>query len=409
MTTDAQRNYLHLFKNKNVLLLQGPVGPFFWRFSREISDLGACVYKINFNAGDEFFYRKGTRFSGNISKLYEFLLDFIKTHEIDSVVMFGDCRPIHIEAKKVANDVGADVYVFEEGYLRPNHITLEPQGINGHSSLSKDSRDYLFSHLDQDIQPPAVVAIGKTFWYAAAWAILYYVAASIGRHYYPHYQHHRPLSITEAWPWVRGTARKWWFKFKERGLQKKLTTKWSNRYFLVPLQVYNDFQILQHSPYQSIETFIEEVIRSFATHAPQETLLVLKQHPFDRGYQEYSQLIARLAKELNVVERVVYIHDQYLPALITHAQGVIVVNSTVGLSAVSELRPVKVCGEAIYDLPYLTVQAPLDAFWHLAPSATPDATHVHQYMFYLTKHTQHNGSFYRRIPNSGQHCGVIWD
>ena len=127
---------LHAFKNKRVLLLQGPVGPFFNRFAQDLQLLNSTIHKINFNGGDEFFYPQGIRFVGKDTELKEFLISFIQTHKIDVMVMFGDCRAIHVEAKKAAQHENTEVFVFEEGYLRPNHITLESQGVNGHSPLS---------------------------------------------------------------------------------------------------------------------------------------------------------------------------------------------------------------------------------------------------------------------------------
>ena len=399
---------LHAFKNKRVLLLQGPVGPFFNRFAQDLQLLNSTIHKINFNGGDEFFYPQGIRFVGKDAELKEFLISYIQTHQIDVMVMFGGCRAIHVEAKKAAQHENTEVFVFEEGYLRPNHITLESQGVNGHSPLSKDARDYLLSHLTQDITKPAIIEVGKTFWHATLWAILYYITASIWQSRYPNYIHHRPLTVKEAIPWLRGTIRKWSFKFKERGIETKLSQQLRNQYFLVPLQVHNDFQVTAHSDFHSIEHFIQTVLASFAKCAPPNTKLVLKQHPFDRGYKEYSQYISDLGKALDIQDRVIYIHDQYLPLLIEHARGVIVINSTVGLSAVSQLRPVKVCGEAIYNISYLTAQVSLDEFWGQAQQLQPNEAHVHQYIHYLSKHTQHNGSFYRKIKNCQHSTGVLW-
>lgn len=399
---------LRPFKNKRILLLQGPLGPFFRRFAEDLSRLNTQVIKVNFNAGDELFYPEGINFTAPLSEWPAFLRDLLHNHQIDLIALFGDCREIHMQAKAVAEDVGVDIYAFEEGYLRPNHITLEHKGVNGYSRLGRLAQMYLQHHQDEETPAPPVVEVGKTYWYAVAWAILYYLAAAIGRYRFPHYQHHRPLTILEAWPWVRGTWRKHWFKHQERGIFERLTGELAQRYFLVPLQVHNDFQISHHSPYQQIEEFIEEVIRSFAQHAPADTFLVLKQHPFDRGYKDYQPLISRLCAELGIQEQVYYIHDQYLPALLLNARGVVVINSTVGLSAVEELRPVKVCGEAVYNIPQLTLQIPLDEFWLAAQDFEANPNDVNQYLTYLCHQTQHNGSFYRRIKGYRHSTGVLW-
>lgn len=48
------------FAGKRVLLLQGPVGPFFARLTAELRPVNATVYKVNFNAGDWLFTLVGS-------------------------------------------------------------------------------------------------------------------------------------------------------------------------------------------------------------------------------------------------------------------------------------------------------------------------------------------------------------
>lgn len=399
---------LSIFRNKRALFLQGPVGPFFKRFAVDLTKNGCTVFKINFNAGDAFFFPQGDSFKASISELQSHLSAYIKVNQIDVLVLFGDSRPIHLEAKKIAAQLSKDVYVFEEGYMRPNHITFEHMGVNGFSQLPKDIQSYLKSHTDQDIQSLPVINVGKTFWYAAFYAIMYYVFAHTKCWQFPHYKHHRPLDLSEGWPWIVSTWRKQKYRFLERGIEKKLTTELSNNYYLVPLQVHHDSQISQHSRYESIEEFIVEVMQSFAKYAPKHTYLAIKQHPFDRGYKEYDTLIKQHNKELGIHDRVFYIHDQYLPHLLKNALGVVVINSTVGLSALDYLRPVKVCGNAIYNIEHITVQESLDQFWEISKTYQPNPIYYHQYINYLTLHTQHNGSFYRRINGIKNTTGVFW-
>jgi capsular polysaccharide export protein len=85
-----------------------------------------------------------------------------------------------------------------------------------------------------------------------------------------------------------------------------------------------------------------------------------------------------------------------------------VVNSTAGLSAVGEGVPVKVCGEAIYDIQGLTFQGALDAFWPHAHLARPNPKLYRAFRAYLISHTQHQGSFYKRLEGVSYHSGVMW-
>ena len=177
----------------------------------------------------------------------------------------------------------------------------------------------------------------------------------------------------------------------------------------MPLQVFNDAQIRVHAPFAGVEDFIETTVRSFAARAPDDTLLVFKHHPMDRGYRDYSRLIRKLAHELQLGHRLQYIHDQHLPTLLDHARGVVVVNSTVGLSALFHAAPTKVCGRALYDMPGLTYQGSLDDFWSEAPRHKPDPALYRRFRSHLVAATQLNGSFYRPLPGLESASGVVWD
>ena len=97
---------------RNVLMLQGPVGPFFSRFSRDLETRGFNVFKINFNGGDGFFYRRKRTISytGKL-KDWEFYLErLIRNREIGRIYLFGDCRSYHRIARDVAERLGVRVF-----------------------------------------------------------------------------------------------------------------------------------------------------------------------------------------------------------------------------------------------------------------------------------------------------------
>lgn len=397
---------IQAFQGNNVLLLQGPMGPFFRRLARDLEWVGAKVCKVNFNGGDWLFYPADSiAFRGRMEEWENFLDQLLTERGIDTVLLFGDCRPIHKVAHRLATSRGIDVGVFEEGYFRPNHITFERFGVNALSRLPRTPIFYLNS---KQKHPRPVQPVGKCFWYGVLWAILYYVASALLRPLFHHYRHHRPLTLGEMFPWLRSVWRKWAYRVREHGVQEKLTDSLSGRYFLVPLQVSNDAQICEHSRFETVDEFIRITIESFAQHAPENTHLVIKHHPMDRGYHDYRRVIAGLTKSWKLHGRVHYIHDQHLPTLLRHALGVVVVNSTVGLSALHHRVPVKVCGSAIYDMQGLTCQAPLSAFWRIAPLSRPSQKLYLHFRAYLEEHTQLNGNFYKRLPLPGSHAGMIW-
>lgn len=398
---------LSAYRNKRVLLLQGPVGPFFRRLAADLRAAGAQVCKVNLNGGDWLFYPRGAMaFRGAIEQWPAFLNEIIDTHAIDTVFLFGDCRAYHRIAHKIAKDRQLDVGVFEEGYIRPDHITLERDGVNGNSTLPSRPDFYLDKAPSGEVQ---VEPVGNTFWFAALWACLYYLAAQIMWPVFFRYRHHRSLSILETGPWLRSIWRKAFYRIRERGMQARLTGALSGRFFLVPLQVHNDAQIHSHSRFASVEEFIRHVAASFALHAPAGTVLVVKHHPMDRGYNDYGGLLRRLGRELALSERLFYVHDLHLPSLLQHARGTVLINSTVGLSALFHGSPVKVCGDAIYAIAGLVYQKELDRFWSDAEKTSVDFTLLSRFRSYLIEHTQLNGSFYRRLPVPGSHAGIRWE
>lgn len=396
---------LEAYAGKRVLLLQGPVGPFFARFAADLRAAGAEVFKVNFNAGDWFYYPRGAvNYRGRMEEWPAWLEQRLRTLGIDVVFLFGDCRPIHRAAHAVVTRLGLELGVFEEGYVRPDHVTLERSGVNGYSRMPRSPEAYRNS-------PPAApkrLPVGNAYWAMVRCGFWYYTVGWLGSPYFPHYVHHRPLTALEAVPWIRSAWRKHWYRWKERGLQERLITALSHRYFLAPLQVFNDAQVTVHAELGDVEQFIDTTIASFARNAPAETVLVFKHHPMDRGYRDYTALIRDCSRRAQVAQRVLYIHDQHLPTLLEHARGVVLVNSTVGMSALHHGAPTIVRGRAIYDMPGLTFRGSLDEFWVAAPGCKPERRLFERFRNRLIAETQLNGSFYKRIGAAGTHSGLVY-
>lgn len=384
---------LETLAGRRVLLLQGPVGPFFAKLANTLHARGQAVFKINFHAGDVLFHtRRSTLFRAPMDQWPDFLATFIRGNDIDAIVLYGDCRPIHQAAIVVARRLGCFVGVFEEGYIRPSYITFEEGGVNANSTIPCDPEFY--RALPAPGELPKLKPLNG-FWHLMAYGALYFAAGAVGRRLTPHYQHHRPLSLSEGLPWARSIWRKWCAAPHDRACQKMLTQAGAPNFFLVPLQVFNDYQVRAHSDYETVEDFIVETLRSFARRAPKKSHLLFKHHPMDRGYVDYRALIQAHAEKLDISDRVHYGHDFHLPTLLERAQGVIVINSTVGLSALHHGAPTKVCGTALYDMKGLAFQGTLDAFWREAKGARPDPALLVRYQHYLIERTQSPGNFYR--------------
>ncbi|MEW5838784.1 MAG: capsular biosynthesis protein [Pseudomonadota bacterium] len=386
-----------LRSHKRILLLQGPVGGFFSALHDALRASGSEVFKINFNGGDEFFYRRSpqTRYTGSLEDWPAWLERFIRQHGIEAFALLGEWRAYHRAAWHVAERMGVRVYVFEEGYLRPNYITLEPHGVNGSSLVPREASYYRELPLRAKAEPRHV---DHRFLRVAIYAMLYYLACFFARGHYPFYIHHRPLNpLTEGWAWLRSGYRKLLYKWTERRHRDVgYFLSIHKKYFLVPLQVHIDSQVKYQSRFESVGDFIVEIVESFARHAPVDNRLVIKHHPMDRGYTDYARLVKSLAEKWALGDRLIYVHDTHLPSLLKHARGVVTINSTVGLSAFYHQTPVKLLGKAVYDVPGLVYAGCLEHFWQNPGEVDEDL--FLRFKRELINTTQLNAGFY--VPSS---------
>ncbi|EAI3824016.1 capsule biosynthesis protein [Campylobacter coli] len=378
------------FSGKTVLLLQGPVGTFFHHLAIKMKKNKTKVFKLNFNGGDFLFYPSGKRCKCDKKDLENFYESFFKEKKIDAIVMYNDCRLIHAKAIKVARGLGIGIWIFEEGYLRPYCITFEKDGVNANSSLPRDKNFYFSWNISIK---ESIKEIPGGFKFMAFSAFLYWLFSFLLAPFFNNKLHHRTLFPFEFLFWFRSLYRKYLYKLTEKKLNQKIYSL-EKKYFLAILQVYNDTQIKHHYK-KSIEEFIEETILSFANHARAKSYLVFKHHPMDRGYRNYSKLIDELSQKYHVEGRIFYVHDTYLPTLLRNALGCITINSTVGLSAILEGCPTKVCGNAFYNFEGLAYPKKLQFFWREAHAYKPNPSLVINFKNYLLSTNQFNGNFYK--------------
>jgi capsule polysaccharide modification protein KpsS len=374
--------------------LQGPAGPFFARVARQLTDAGAQVTKVNFNGGEDVYFRGPSvlRFRGSRETWPDFFEQLVRERVVHGIVLFGDCRPLHQLAIARARALGIDVFVFEEGYLRPDFVTLERDGVNGHSSIPQDPDAYRAVAIESE---RARVPMKHAFAKSVLHTIVYACATHLSKARYPEYQHHRDIRpIVQMNLWLRGAARRIEHTLRDRELGKRLEEQTLPPYFFVPLQVHLDSQ-LKHSRYATIGEFIREVVTSFAENAPADNHLILKLHPMDRAYCDYSDEIDALRREHGLAGRLHYVDIINLPAALRGARGTIVINSTTGLSSLTHGTPVKCLGRAVYDMRGLTHQGSLANFFK-APEPVDHALY-RRFRHWLLERNQLNGSVWSRL------------
>ncbi|MCS2609166.1 capsule biosynthesis protein [Halomonas dongshanensis] len=377
------------------LFLQGVCSPFYPRLARSLTDAGHRVVKVNFNAGD-IAYSQGTGaqqhlFRAPLNELPGYLNTLWQRYGITDQVLFGDRRPVHRAAIEGANDAGVRTHVFEEGYFRPFWITLERDGVNGHSLLPRDP-SWFYATGKALPEPPKPKRFRSSFKVRALHDIGYHVAGLANPLVAPRYRNHAGITAPMEYAGYlkRFTLLKHWKKRDKARIDALIAQ--SKPYFLLPLQLNTDAQIRDHSPYANMEEVMDHVLGSFALHAPSDALLCIKNHPLDMGLVNYPGIIQRLSDFYGLEGRIVYLESGDLNALLKHATGTVTVNSTVGLVALEQGCPTFALSDPIYQLAGLTYQGALEEFWFQPP---PPSRELFGYFHKTVMHaTQVNGGFY---------------
>lgn len=388
---------MEIYIEGNVLLLMGPIGNFFSRFARFLVSNNVEVYKINFPLAFELgFPKKHCRvdyFKSSIECWPNFLLLYLKRHDIKHIFVSADFYLHHQIAINIASDLNIDVYVFELGYVRPNFITLEKNQVNARSTLKDLAIDF-YKALPEETKLLSAEKSCGPYWRKLFMPICFIQQTLNHNFKIIEGVHKSNPKFSFIYYQILGSIKKYIYKVTESRVNRKIVRQ--DSIFFVPLQVESDTQITLASPYNDLATFIEEVMSSFASFAPSNSTLVFKHHPADRGYTNFKGLIVKLSKSLNLSGRIFYTHDLNINLILLKTKGAITINSSVGLECLKANVPLKVMGEAFYDKPGLTCQNPLDDFWQ-NPSLVDTSLFIKFYN-HMIRTTQINGHFQGYFP-----------
>jgi len=387
-------------RKHHFLFLQGLRSPFFWRLGKALVAEGARVTKVQFTVGDHLYWPGAAlRCKADETALPEYYEQLFSGGDYTDVVLFGDCRPVHQPAIALAHRLGLPVHVFEEGYFRPDWITLERDGVNAHSKLPRDPHWYeLVKNTVAKVFTPNEV--GPSMTHRVLHDIAYNAGNLLNPLCYPRYSSHVPHSIpAEYWGYVKRYVQVHAMRKRDRDMVDRLSRgvcQDQQPYYLVALQVPGDTQLTVHSPYNSSHDFLADVFDSFVHHAEKTALLVIKSHPLDPGLERSHEQVKSLARQHGCQERTVFLNSGNLPHLLDHAQGLITVNSTTIGQALFHHCPTIALGKSIYAMPGLTFQGSLHDFWQHArsPQAKPDQALYHAFRRVVLHSTQVNGGLY---------------
>ena len=380
--------------DRRFLFLQGPHGPFYDSLARALASAGAESWRVGFNAGDRLFWRRRSGFIRYDDPLdqWERTLGLILTrHRITDVVLYGEARPVHATAVRVARARGLRLHILEEGYIRPWWSTYERAGANGRSPMMdlaiSDMRAALAGPC---LDPPAPADRWGDLRQHMVWSAIYHGAMLAGRR--PGIPSHRTPSVAREFALHLRRL----LALPRHAAQRHLATRrllgQGVPFHLALLQLEHDPTFRDGSGLGSMTEFIDLVVAAFAEGAPPHHHLVFKAHPLEDGRAPLAATIRHCARAAGLGQRVHFIPGGKLAPLMDGARSAVTVNSTAAQQALWRGLAVKCLGRAVYAKPELVSDQPLAAFFAAPRRPDPEAYAVLRR--FLVETCQIQGGFY---------------
>lgn len=256
------------------------------------------------------FQRENALYRQAIAAIHYFY-NYITSKHIDLVCVWnGSLIPL-AAATIIAKKLGKKTLYFENGYL-PGTTVVDPKGVNNHNSL---------------------VGLSKSF----------YETVEIDEAKLEKIRKERPVART--------IKRKWYDRLKLSNQSPEHdAVSLPEHYILIPLQVHDDTQILLHSPnIKSMDQLVDCVttaVEQYNICSDIPISIVVKAHPSDSGRIDYSKIEQTCRKK-----KALFLRYYPTQTLIKQAAGIITINSTVGIEALIQHKPVITLGNAFYNVP----------------------------------------------------------
>jgi capsular polysaccharide export protein len=380
--------------SRHFLWVSAPFGPFARDVAKGLASRGGRCTRVILNGGDRLDWGRGDSiaFRGRRGDWPRWLSGFISREGVTDLVAYGDSSAYAAAAIDLARTLRLRVHVLEQGYFRPDWITLEREGVNANSHLPRNP-DW---HIAQANVASACgeEVVGRAMPSAVWWLVRYHLAVYLSAPFFPHYR--AGYSRSAALQAVGHILRFFFHDALVHGHadRRRRLMAGDEPLFLALLQRPGDSQLWRHSEFEETLDFLEAVVASFAAHAPAEARLMVRPHPLDPGIEPHERLLNWVAERERVRDRVAFVDDGKLHEILPRIAGAVCVNSTAGLAAIQFGRPTKVMGRAIYDMPGMTHQGDLDSFWR-TPEA-PSADLYEAFRRVVMARTQVNGAFATR-------------
>lgn len=395
-------------ERRKVLIVQGDWEAGMSRLALDLTDAGHEVGKVFFCAADIMYKFRGVRthlYRKPLADFEDWLRELVRSEGYDTFFLYNHYRPYNQVAWELAEELDLGCWVFELGLIRPNCVTVFSRQTTPVAELSRR-----WDKLQAGGEAPPVVTTPPELCQVSTTAKMLafctsFLFSRMTAPLFPNFVDQREMKLGRHFK--HGIIHLW--RFFERGrdceFDPLFAGDWSGTYYAVPLQVHSDTQITRCSDFKSIEQFIKMVVKSFEYHAAPDARLVFKVHPMDRGYKDYTDLIAGLNHRLGS-DRILYVDRVHLPNLLANSLGVVNINSSVGISGLVHHVPVLTLGTAVYDLDGLTFPGGLDEFWTQAKAPKPQR--VKQFINLLLNTSQGRGTLSQRCFDVANRCRIQW-
>ncbi|MFW6008625.1 MAG: hypothetical protein ACOCP8_05095, partial [archaeon] len=286
-----------------------------------------------------------------IYKTLNFIDDLCKSKNIDMIVMWNhvmlpDCI-VKLYCDKINKDVKT-IY-FENGYFRPNTITMDTKGVNYDSSVPRN-KSFYFNIEKRDLNRKNNKKIKKiklnklnmfeTYLYKF---IFWFKSLLFNRYKFFRLKH----TFGQE---VKNKLFRKIYKLREEKFNV------NKKYIFIPFQVHDDSQIIKYSPnIDSMEELVDKLYKTFCKLKSKgvynNVKLVFKEHPMDIGRINYHSLY----KKYKDISWMIFLKKYNTLSLIKNAEFILTINSTVGIEALQLYKPVLTLGNTFYNIEELVI------------------------------------------------------
>lgn len=375
---------------RHFLLLQMPCGPFGRELQKALKQAGHRVTRVAVSGGDlmSAFPQRVVSYRRSLADWPAWIAEFARRNGVTDLVCYNDARAYHRLAIQMLKPQGISIHVLEEGYLRPNWVTCEADGVNGHSALTRIDLD----RIPEQPEPEPEIKLQPANVRYSFSGFKYYMWAFFFTPMFPRFENHRQLEILGegviwlqrlgSWPARRSRT--------ERALKEIHRT--GKPVHLVLLQLNGDSQVKVHSSFRSTRHFVEYCIAEFAASGTQDAVLVFKNHPLDNGVIDLRRVIADEAEHHGLTGRVFFVETGKLVPLLERSISATAINSTACHQPLLRGIPTLVLGRAVFNHPQIVSRMRLADFFRLRPVKSRE--HYDKLVSIMRQTCQFNGGYH---------------